>query len=56
MSKWKAWIVRKQYFKVQVEADDYETAQQLALDAEVDHHNPDDVDWDIYDLMEVTNE
>ena len=54
MAKWKAWIVRKQYFKVEVDADDYETAQDLALSTEVNPDAPDDIDWDIYDLIEVS--
>ena len=53
MSKWQGWIVRKQYFKVEVEADDWETAQDLALEADVDTESPDNIDWDIYDLEEV---
>jgi len=53
MKKWEAWVIRKQYFKVQVEADTWEDARDLALEAEVNIEEPDDIDWDIYDIEEV---
>jgi hypothetical protein len=53
MKKWEAWVIRKQYFKVQVEAEDWDTARDLVLEADVDIDNPDDIDWDVYDIEEV---
>ena len=54
MKKYTAWVIRKQYFKVEVEANFWEEARDKALFHEVDIQNPDDVDWDIYDVEEVT--
>ena len=53
MPKYEAWVIRKQYFKVQVEADTWEDARDMALDVEVNTEEPDDIDWDIYDLEEI---
>ena len=53
MPKYEAWVIRKQYFKVQVEADDWDTARDAALEVEVNIEEPDDIDWDIYDLEEI---
>ena len=52
MATWNAWLVRKQYFKVQVEAEDFKSAQREVLSADVDTEQPDNIDWDIYDLEE----
>ena len=52
MSKWQGWVIRKQYFKVEVDADSWEEARDRMLDSEVDIDNPDDIDWDIYDVEE----
>jgi hypothetical protein len=54
MKKYTAWVIRKQYFKVEVEADSWEDAADNALSYEVDIENPDNVDWDVYDVEEVT--
>jgi hypothetical protein len=51
--KWEGWVIRKQYFKVQVEADTWEDACDAALETEVNTEEPDDIDWDIYDIEEV---
>jgi hypothetical protein len=48
MATYTAWVIRKQYFEVEVEADSWDQARDLALDQEVDTDNPDNVDWDIY--------
>ena len=52
MATWNAILVRKHYYKVQVEAEDFESAQREALSLDVDIEQPDDIDWDIYDLEE----
>ena len=52
--KWEGWVIRKQYFKVQVEADTWEDAQDVMLSTEVNIEEPDEVDWDVYDIEEVT--
>ena len=55
MSKYTAWIIRKQYYKVEVDADSWEDARDKIqnLDIELDIDKPDDIDWDIYDIEEV---
>ena len=52
MSKWRAIVVRKQYWIVEVEANNWEEAHRLALDEDVDINYPDDLDWDVYDIEE----
>jgi hypothetical protein len=52
--KWEGWVIRKQYFKVQVEADTWEDAQDVMLSTEVNIEEPDEIDWDVYDIEEVT--
>lgn len=56
MARWKGWIVEKRYYKVAVEADSWETAKDMLCDMELDTDMPDNIDWDIYDLEEVTDE
>lgn len=53
MKKWEGYVIRKQYFKVQVEAEDWSEAKDLMLEADVNIDEPDDIDWDIYDIEEV---
>jgi hypothetical protein len=53
MPKWEGWVIRKQYFKDQVEADTWEDACDTALETEVNTEEPDDIDWDIYDMEEI---
>jgi hypothetical protein len=52
MAKYTAWVIRKQYFKVEVEADSWEEARDNALGVDVNIDEPDDIDWDIYDVEE----
>jgi hypothetical protein len=52
MAKYTAWVIRKQYFKVEVEADSWEEARDNALSVDVNIDEPDDIDWDIYDVEE----
>lgn len=54
MALYQGWVVRKQYFKVQVNAESWEDARDEMLSAEVNIEQPDDIDWDIYDLEEVS--
>lgn len=53
MKKWTAVIIRKEYFRIEVEADTWEEAKDLAWDSEIEDE-PVDIDWEIYDLEEVT--
>jgi hypothetical protein len=54
MSKYRGYVIRKEYFKVEVEADSWEEARDLIGDAEIDDE-PVDIDWDIYDIEEIEN-
>jgi len=56
MPKYKAWLVYKQYYKMEFEATSWEEARELARDIKVDVDNPDDYDVEIIDLEEVTND
>ena len=56
MPKYKAWVIYKQYYKVEVDADSWEEARDQVGDIEVDIDNPDEYDVEIYDLTEVTND
>jgi len=53
MPKYTGWIIRKQYFKVELEATCWEEAKDNILDVEVNPDNPDDIDWEVYDIVEV---
>jgi hypothetical protein len=52
MPKFIGWAVRKEYFKVEVEADTLEDAKDSIGDAEI-KDEPVDIDWEIYDLEEI---
>ena len=53
MARYTAWVVRKQYFKVEVEADSWEEARDNLPQIDVNVDEPDETDWDVYDLGEV---
>jgi hypothetical protein len=53
MKKWTGWVIRKEYFKVEVEADTWEEARDTALETEVNIEEPDEIDWEVYDIEEV---
>ncbi len=55
MKKWSGYVIRKEYFKVEVEADTWEEAKDKAWDFEVTDE-PVDIDWEIYDIEEVTED
>jgi len=50
--KYSGWIVRKEYFKVEVEADSLEEAREKAWDFEITD-DPIDILWEIYDIEEA---
>jgi hypothetical protein len=52
MPKYQGYLIRKEYFKVEVEADSWEDARDAVLDSEVGDE-PVDIDWDVYDLEEI---
>jgi hypothetical protein len=53
MPKFEGWLVKKEYFKVEVEAKDWSEAREKIWDADLD----DSVDtlWEIYDVEEIQN-
>lgn len=53
MKKWTGVVVRKEYFRIEVEADTWEEAKDKLWDAEIEDE-PVDIDWDIYDVEELT--
>jgi hypothetical protein len=54
MPKFQGYLIRKEYFKIEVEAEDWSDAKDKILDAEIDDE-PVDIDWDVYDIEEVVN-
>jgi len=54
MPKYQGYVIRKEYFSIEVEADSWEEAKDKAWDFEVEDE-PVDIDWEIYDLVEVKN-
>lgn len=53
MKKFSGWIIKKEYFKIEVEADTWEEAKDNAWYADL-NDEPVDIDWEIYDLEEIT--
>ena len=53
MPKYQGYVIRKEYFRVEVEADSWEEAKdKVEGDFEVED-DPVDIDWEIYDLEEI---
>ena len=52
MKKFSGWVIKKEYFKIEVEAETWEEAKDNAWNADLDDE-PVDIDWEIYDLEEV---
>jgi hypothetical protein len=52
MKKWTGWLIRKEYFKIEVEADTWEEAKDLVGEAEIEDE-PVDIDWEVYDVEET---
>ena len=53
MPKYKAWVVYKQYYKIEFDANSWEEAREEAGNIELDVDNPDEYDVEIYDLEEI---
>jgi hypothetical protein len=54
MPKYQGYVIRKEYFKVEVDADDLDDAEDKIMDVEITS-KPVDMDWDIYDIKEMEN-
>jgi hypothetical protein len=52
MKKWTGWLIRKEYFKIEVEANTWEEAKDLVGEAEIEDE-PVDIDWEVYDVEET---
>jgi hypothetical protein len=54
MATWRAWVIHKRYYKVQVEAGSWEEAKEKVWDLDIDNpDDPDDTDMEIYDIEEI---
>ena len=53
MKTYEGYVIRKEYYLVRVEAENEEDAQDLICDVDVSELEPDDIDWDVYDVEEV---
>lgn len=53
MATYKAWVIHRHYYRVVIEADSIEEADDLAWEVDVNGREPDDVDVEIYDVEEV---
>ena len=51
MKKWTGVIIRKEYFRIEVEADTREEAKDKMWEVEIEDE-PVDIDWEIYDIQE----
>jgi hypothetical protein len=52
MAIYKGWVIKKEYFLIEVEANSWEEAREKAWDADLDDE-PVDIDWEIYDIEEI---
>ena len=55
MKQFSGWIIRKEYFKIEVEANSWEEAREKIYEAEIEDE-PVDIDWEIYDVEEKIEE
>ena len=55
MPRYEGYVIRKEYFKVQFDADDLDDAQDKIMEAEIEDE-PVDIDWDFYDVEEIEND
>lgn len=54
MNKWKGWIIKKQYYKVEVEADTWAEAKDKIREVDINDLAQDGAtEFDIYDVEEV---
>ena len=56
MKKWAGWVIKKQYYKVEVKADSWEEAREKLWDCDITGEKPDDYDMEIYDIEEIKTE
>ena len=56
MTKFIGWVVEKQYYKVEVEADSWLDAKEELCSFNSNWAKPDGCDTEIYDLEEIKND
>jgi len=54
--KYQGWVIQKQYYKIELEADSWEEAKDMAWEVDLSGRKPDDYDMEIYDIEEVKHE
>jgi hypothetical protein len=54
MPKYQGYVIRKEYFKVQFDADNLDDARDKIMEVELTS-KPIDMDWDFYDIKENQN-
>lgn len=54
MPKFTGIVIKKEYYRVEVEAEDQDQAKDLMWDVEL-KDEPVDMDWDIYNVEESQN-
>ena len=52
MKKWTGWVIEKQYYKIEIEAETWEEAKDKAWEFNVNWAKPADFDREIYDIEE----
>lgn len=55
MPKYAGVLIKKEYFDIEVEADNIDEARDLISEATIEDE-PYDVDWETYDVKEIQNE
>jgi hypothetical protein len=55
MPKYQGYVIRKEYFLVEFDADDSDDAQDKIMEVEIEDE-PVDIDWDFYDIEEIKND
>ena len=57
MPRYSGVIIKKEYFEIEVDADDKDQARDLIMEANIEK-DPYDIDWEFYDgsLEEMANE
>ena len=56
MPKYQGYVIRKEYFRVDIDADDIDDANDKIMDQEIGMDEPVDIDWDFYDIEEIKND
>jgi len=55
MPKYQGYVIRKEYFFMEFDADDLDHARDKIMELEIEDE-PVDIDWDFYDVEEIEND